>query len=143
MKPIYITTTSRRKILELSSEACNLQSFQKQRGYCSLAVSNSALWRMTFQNAPHLRPFWQATLTSRLYPKYASTGFPEGQKTALYETHIRYGGKMFPFAGFSMPVSYSDLGISESHRWTREKASLFDVGHMYFYLPKQFLRNEY
>ena len=37
---------------------------------------------------------------------------------------------MVPFAGYSMPVSYSDLSISESHRWTREKASLFDVGHM-------------
>lgn len=29
-----------------------------------------------------------------------------------------------------MPVQYSDLGIVESHNWTREKASLFDVGHM-------------
>lgn len=29
-----------------------------------------------------------------------------------------------------MPVQYSDLGITESHNWTREKASLFDVGHM-------------
>ena len=30
-----------------------------------------------------------------------------------------------------MPVQYSDLGIVDSHHWTREKASLFDVGHMY------------
>ncbi|KAL8966339.1 MAG: hypothetical protein Q9183_003415 [Haloplaca sp. 2 TL-2023] len=29
-----------------------------------------------------------------------------------------------------MPVQYSDLSITESHHWTREKASLFDVGHM-------------
>lgn len=29
-----------------------------------------------------------------------------------------------------MPVQYSDLGVGESHKWTREKASLFDVGHM-------------
>lgn len=29
-----------------------------------------------------------------------------------------------------MPVQYSDLSIGESHHWTREKASLFDVGHM-------------
>ena len=50
--------------------------------------------------------------------------------TALHELHLRKGGKMVPFAGYSMPVHYSDLGVGESHRWTREKASLFDVGHM-------------
>ncbi|KAI9722810.1 MAG: Aminomethyltransferase, mitochondrial [Chrysothrix sp. TS-e1954] len=29
-----------------------------------------------------------------------------------------------------MPVQYKDLGLGESHLWTREKASLFDVSHM-------------
>ena len=52
------------------------------------------------------------------------------ERTALHELHIRHGGKMVPFGGFSMPVQYSDLGVGESHKWTREKASLFDVGHM-------------
>ncbi len=42
---------------------------------------------------------------------------------------------MVPFGGFSMPVQYSDLSVGESHKWTREKASLFDVGHMYDALP--------
>ena len=37
---------------------------------------------------------------------------------------------MVPFGGYSMPVQYSDLSVGESHKWTREKASLFDVGHM-------------
>ncbi|CAF9935593.1 Aminomethyltransferase, mitochondrial [Imshaugia aleurites] len=37
---------------------------------------------------------------------------------------------MVPFGGYSMPVQYADLGVGESHKWTREKASLFDVGHM-------------
>ena len=32
-----------------------------------------------------------------------------------------------------MPVQYSDLSITESHNWTREKCSLFDVGHMVQY----------
>ncbi|KAL8689889.1 MAG: hypothetical protein Q9218_004538 [Villophora microphyllina] len=50
--------------------------------------------------------------------------------TALYDLHVKNGGKMVPFGGFSMPVQYSDLSIIESHHWTREKASLFDVGHM-------------
>lgn len=37
---------------------------------------------------------------------------------------------MVPFGGFHMPVQYKDLSISDSHKWTREKASLFDVSHM-------------
>ncbi|GAB7348627.1 hypothetical protein MBLNU459_g7001t1 [Dothideomycetes sp. NU459] len=40
---------------------------------------------------------------------------------------------MVPFGGFLMPVQYSDLGVGESHKWTREKASLFDVSHMVQY----------
>ena len=40
---------------------------------------------------------------------------------------------MVPFGGYSMPVQYSDLSVGESHKWTREKASLFDVGHMYIH----------
>lgn len=40
---------------------------------------------------------------------------------------------MVPFGGYSMPVQYSDLSITESHNWTREKCSLFDVGHMVQY----------
>ncbi|KAL9127491.1 MAG: hypothetical protein Q9217_003647 [Psora testacea] len=51
-------------------------------------------------------------------------------RTALYDLHVEKGGKMVPFAGYSMPVQYSDLSVSESHQWTRERASLFDVGHM-------------
>jgi aminomethyltransferase len=37
---------------------------------------------------------------------------------------------MVEFGGFLMPVQYSDLTITESHNWTRKKASLFDVSHM-------------
>ena len=60
----------------------------------------------------------------------ASTGYGTLNRTALHELHIKNGGKMVPFGGYSMPVQYSDLGVGESHLWTREKASLFDVGHM-------------
>lgn len=61
----------------------------------------------------------------------ASTSNGGLNHTALYDLHVRNGGKMVPFGGYSMPVQYSDLGVGESHKWTREKASLFDVGHMY------------
>ena len=57
---------------------------------------------------------------------------PDGElsRTALYDLHIANGGKMVPFGGYSMPVQYSDLSVGESHKWTREKASLLDEGHM-------------
>ncbi|KAI1368044.1 glycine cleavage system T protein [Xylaria arbuscula] len=51
-------------------------------------------------------------------------------KTALYDLHLAHGAKMVPFGGFEMPVQYSGLSVSASHHFTREKASLFDVGHM-------------
>ncbi|PNS19899.1 glycine cleavage system T protein [Sphaceloma murrayae] len=40
---------------------------------------------------------------------------------------------MVPFGGFEMPVQYNDLSVGESHKWTREKASIFDVSHMVQY----------
>ncbi|WP_417451354.1 glycine cleavage system aminomethyltransferase GcvT [Kordiimonas sp.] len=50
-------------------------------------------------------------------------------KTPLYDLHVAQGGKMVPFAGYSMPVQYP-LGIMKEHEFTREKAGLFDVSHM-------------
>ncbi|XP_077547524.1 aminomethyltransferase, mitochondrial isoform X3 [Haemaphysalis longicornis] len=52
------------------------------------------------------------------------------QRTALHELHVRHGGRMVPFAGYSMPVQYEGLGIGASHLHTRLHASLFDVSHM-------------
>ncbi|KAJ1928148.1 hypothetical protein IWQ60_002315 [Tieghemiomyces parasiticus] len=51
-------------------------------------------------------------------------------QTPLYEFHRAHGGKMVPFAGYAMPVQYTDRGLLASHRHTREAASLFDVSHM-------------
>jgi aminomethyltransferase len=50
------------------------------------------------------------------------------RRTALYDLHVSLGGRMVPFAGYSMPVQYE--GILGEHRWTREHAGLFDVSHM-------------
>lgn len=52
-------------------------------------------------------------------------------QTPLYDLHLSYGAKIVPFGGYAMPVLYKDLSLVESHNWTREKASLFDVSHMY------------
>ncbi|KAF9890258.1 Aminomethyltransferase, mitochondrial [Aspergillus nanangensis] len=78
------------------------------------------------------RPLAQvATVSSPSAVRYASTSSSAPlKKTALYDLHIAHGGKMVPFAGYSMPLQYGDLSHVESHMWTREKASLFDVSHM-------------
>ncbi|RYC53728.1 Aminomethyltransferase/Glycine dehydrogenase (aminomethyl-transferring), partial [Xylaria longipes] len=65
----------------------------------------------------------------RTYASSPSSDAPLG-RTALYDLHLAHGAKMVPFGGFEMPVQYSGLGVSASHHFTREKASLFDVGHM-------------
>jgi hypothetical protein len=63
--------------------------------------------------------------TQRFYSSEAGT-----KKTQLYDFHVEKGGKMVEFGGYLMPVQYTDLSIKDSHIWTREKASLFDVSHM-------------
>lgn len=70
-------------------------------------------------------------LMSRERRHPVSGAAPSLKRTGLYGLHMTHGANMVPFAGYLMPVQYSDLGVSESHRWTREKSSLFDVGHMY------------
>jgi aminomethyltransferase len=62
--------------------------------------------------------------------RYASSSNEPLSKTQLYDLHVERGAKMVPFAGFDMPLQYTDLSHVESHLWTREKASLFDVSHM-------------
>ena len=37
---------------------------------------------------------------------------------------------MVPFAGYSMPVTYMNQGLGDSHKHVREKVGLFDVSHM-------------
>ena len=51
------------------------------------------------------------------------------RKTPLYDLHVARGGRMVPFAGYSMPVQYPE-GIIAEHQHTRGAAGLFDVSHM-------------
>ena len=51
-------------------------------------------------------------------------------KTALHDFHVSQGGRMVEFAGWRMPVQYSNLSIINSTLHTRQNASLFDVSHM-------------
>lgn len=92
-------------------------------------------------------PFQQPTQSAVII---ASRGFADDatlKKTVLYDFHVEHGGasslvfdinaagdtahtgKMVPFAGWSMPIQYSD-SIMDSTKWCRTNASLFDVSHM-------------
>lgn len=51
------------------------------------------------------------------------------KKTPLYESHIKYGGKIVPFAGYLLPVQY-ETGVIAEHMAVRKSAGLFDVSHM-------------
>lgn len=52
----------------------------------------------------------------------------ELRRTPLYDWHVRQGGRMVDFAGWSMPVQYSSI-VAE-HQATRTAVGLFDVSHM-------------
>lgn len=50
-------------------------------------------------------------------------------KTPLYDTHVKYGGKIVPFAGYLLPVQYP-TGVIKEHQAVRTQCGLFDVSHM-------------
>ena len=50
-------------------------------------------------------------------------------KTPLYDCHVKYGGKIVPFAGYLLPVQYKE-GLIKEHNNVRTKCGLFDVSHM-------------
>ena len=53
----------------------------------------------------------------------------ETKKTSLYKLHHNNSAKFVEFAGYQMPIQYSD-GIVEEHKFTRSNAGIFDVSHM-------------
>jgi aminomethyltransferase len=95
------------------------------RAYTVLAQSPLASRKTSRTPCLHSRP-QTGVLSVPAATRYHSTV----RQTALHDFHVEHGGKMVPFGGFSMPLQYEDQSIVESHRFTREKASLFDVGHM-------------
>lgn len=51
------------------------------------------------------------------------------KQTRLYDEHQSLGGRMVPFAGWSLPVQYT-AGPTAEHQAVREAAGLFDIDHM-------------
>ncbi|MBR2236072.1 MAG: glycine cleavage system aminomethyltransferase GcvT [Prevotella sp.] len=50
------------------------------------------------------------------------------KKTCLYDKHVALGALMSPFAGFDMPIQYTN--ITDEHQTVRTACGVFDVSHM-------------
>ncbi len=59
-------------------------------------------------------------------------GIENLKRTLLYAEHLKLNAKMVPFAGWDMPVQYSN--VIEEHMATRNDVGLFDISHMGEYL---------
>lgn len=55
-------------------------------------------------------------------------------KVELNDLHVQLGAKMVPFAGYNMPVQYSNL--IQEHLAVRNNVGVFDVSHMGEFLIK-------
>ena len=53
----------------------------------------------------------------------------EIKETSLIKLHKSHGAKLVEFAGYNMPIQYSD-GILNEHKFTRSNCGIFDVSHM-------------
>ena len=51
------------------------------------------------------------------------------KKTSLFQLHQDSNAKFVEFAGYQMPIQYSE-GIVEEHKFTRNHSGIFDVSHM-------------
>ena len=52
----------------------------------------------------------------------------ENKRTCLYDKHVALGALMSPFAGFEMPIQYTN--ITDEHQAVRTACGVFDVSHM-------------
>ena len=52
----------------------------------------------------------------------------EEKKTCLYDKHVAMGALMSPFAGYIMPIQYTN--ITDEHQAVRQACGVFDVSHM-------------
>ncbi len=50
------------------------------------------------------------------------------QRTPLYDQHVALGASMVEFAGYEMPIQYSNM--RDEHTAVRQRAGIFDLSHM-------------
>lgn len=111
---------SHRSTLSPTHGICNPKKYSGTAKYSDkLLIYNSLPLR------PQAKQAWICRYLSDASPTHPL------RRTGLYDLHVEHEATIVPFGGYSMPLQYTDLTISQSHHWTRKKASLFDVGHMY------------
>ncbi len=52
----------------------------------------------------------------------------QNKTTCLHDRHVKLGALMSPFAGYDMPIQYTD--ITNEHNAVRQHCGVFDVSHM-------------
>ncbi|PKU73983.1 aminomethyltransferase, mitochondrial [Dendrobium catenatum] len=87
-------------------------------------MRGAALWQLGQSLSRRL-----SNSSNRPKPRFFAAAAAELKKTALHDFHVENGGKMVPFAGWSMPIQYKD-SIMDSTVNCRENGGLFDVSHM-------------
>jgi hypothetical protein len=102
-----------------------------QLGVAARRHSNAGLRQQQQEKRTSSDLFHQVLTTRRSFAADESNSSTSSslKKTALYDLHVEQGGKMVPFAGWSMPIQYKD-SIMESTINCRAAGSLFDVSHM-------------
>ena len=53
-----------------------------------------------------------------------------GKKTALYDMHVKHGGKIVEYAGWDLSSDFEGLGLVAEHNAVRNNVGVFDVSHM-------------
>eukprot|EP00898_Chlorokybus_atmophyticus_P004550 jgi/Chlat1/5096/Chrsp33S05113 len=76
-----------------------------RKGAASLLLLAGASSR---QQSCHAAGAAAAVVGLRSYAAAAAAAEQDLKKTALYDFHVAHGGKMVPFAGWSMPIQYKD-----------------------------------
>ncbi|WOL12219.1 hypothetical protein Cni_G20985 [Canna indica] len=92
-------------------------------------MRGGGLWQLGQCLSRRLAQSKSAASKSRTFAAAPAAEPAELKKTALYDFHVQHGGKMVPFAGWSMPLQYKD-SIMDSTINCRAAGSLFDVSHM-------------
>jgi hypothetical protein len=73
--------------------------------YISDQMSYSRLWKLSGRSVYSLQ----------LFSEFDPLTVQQLRRTGLYDFHLEHGAKMVPFAGYSMPLSYGDVGQGELH----------------------------
>src|SRR5258708_38151430 len=78
---------------------------------------------------PGVTPWLTAPSSAGVHPVANNPNDEALKTTPLHAAHLALGARMVPFAGYDMPVQYTE-GVLKEHLWTREHAGIFDVSHM-------------